>query len=43
MLLVSVIFVMLCWRPERGPQKPPLCGFIVWMVMLFWASPRLVG
>ncbi|CCK17118.1 Inner membrane protein YrbG, predicted calcium/sodium:proton antiporter [Cronobacter universalis NCTC 9529] len=37
MLLVSVIFVMLCWRPE------PLCGFLVWMVMLFWASPRLVG
>ncbi|EOW6847670.1 calcium/sodium antiporter [Cronobacter sakazakii] len=47
MLLVSVIFVMLCWRPERYLGKKTgaglLCGFIVWMVMLFWASPRLVG
>ncbi|MEB8678699.1 calcium/sodium antiporter [Cronobacter malonaticus] len=47
MLLVSVIFVMLCWRPERYLDKKTgvglLCGFIVWMVMLFWASPRLVG
>ncbi|EOL9013754.1 calcium/sodium antiporter [Cronobacter malonaticus] len=47
MLLVSVIFVMLCWRPERYLGKKTgaglLCGFLVWMVMLFWASPRLVG
>ncbi|MDT3667605.1 calcium/sodium antiporter [Cronobacter dublinensis] len=47
MLLVSVIFVVLCWRPEQYLGKKTgaglLCGFIVWMVMLFWASPRLVG
>ncbi|WP_338463997.1 calcium/sodium antiporter [Franconibacter daqui] len=46
-LLVSVIFALLCWRRARHIGKRAgaglLCGFVVWMAMLFWLSPRLTG
>lgn len=47
MLLVSVIFALLCWRRARYIGKRTgaglLCGFIIWMAMLFWISPHLIG
>lgn len=46
-LLVSVIFALLCWRRARyigkGAGAGLLCGFVIWMAMLFWLSPRLTG
>ena len=47
MLVVSVIFALLCWRRLRHISRRTgallTCGFIVWMVMIFAISPRLVG
>lgn len=47
MLVVSVIFALLCWRRSRHISRRTgallTCGFIVWMVMIFAISPRLVG
>lgn len=47
MLAVSAIFAILCWRKPRSIGKVAgallTCGFIVWIVMLwFVASPSLV-
>lgn len=47
MLLVSVIFALLCWRrpaPDcRGAGALLTGGFIIWLAMLYWLSPLLVG
>lgn len=47
MLLVSIIFALLCWwRPRqsgRGAGVLLTGGFIVWLAMLYWLSPLLVG
>lgn len=47
MLLVSVIFALLCWRRPRqiGRDAGALLtgGFIIWLAMLYWLSPLLVG
>ena len=47
MLLVSVIFALLCWRRPRqigrGAGALLTGGFIIWLAMLYWLSPLLVG
>lgn len=47
MLLVSVIFALLCWRRPRqigrGAGELLTGGFIIWLAMLYWLSPLLVG
>ena len=47
MLLVSIIFALLCWRRPRqsgrGAGMLLTGGFIVWLAMLYWLSPLLVG
>lgn len=47
MLLVSIIFALLCWRRPRqsgrGAGALLTGGFIVWLAMLYWLSPFLVG
>ncbi|EGT3574128.1 calcium/sodium antiporter [Citrobacter amalonaticus] len=47
MLLVSIIFALLCWRRPRqsgrGAGALLTGGFIVWLAMLYWLSPLLVG
>ena len=47
MLLVSVIFALLCWRRSRqigrGAGALLTGGFIIWLAMLYWLSPILVG
>lgn len=47
MLLVSVIFALLCWRRlrqiGRGAGALLTGGFIIWLAMLYWLSPLLVG
>lgn len=47
MLIVSIIFALLCWRRSRHISRRTgallTCGFIVWMVMVFIITPRLVG
>lgn len=47
MLLVSVVFALLCWRHPRqigrGAGILLTGGFIVWLAMLYWLSPLLVG
>lgn len=47
MLLVSVIFALLCWRRPRqigrGAGALLTSGFIIWLAMLYWLSPLLVG
>ena len=47
MLLVSIIFALLCWRRPRqsgrGAGVLLTGGFIVWLAMLYWLSPLLVG
>lgn len=47
MLAVSVIFALLCWRPQRqtgrGAGALLIGGFIIWMAMLYWLSPYITG
>ncbi|CBG91319.1 putative membrane protein [Citrobacter rodentium ICC168] len=47
MLLVSVIFALLCWRRPRqsgrGAGALLTGGFIIWLAMLYWLSPLIVG
>ncbi|POT55019.1 calcium/sodium antiporter [Citrobacter amalonaticus] len=47
MLLVSIIFALLCWRRPRqagrGTGVLLTGGFVVWLAMLYWLSPLLVG
>ncbi|QMI03773.1 calcium/sodium antiporter [Citrobacter sp. RHB25-C09] len=47
MLLVSIIFAVLCWRrPRQSGRSAGMLltgGFIVWLAMLYWLSPLLVG
>ncbi|WP_080074086.1 calcium/sodium antiporter [Salmonella enterica] len=47
MLLVSVVFALLCWRHPRqigrGAGILLTGGFIVWLAMLYWLSPLLIG
>lgn len=47
MLLVCIIFALLCWRRPRqsgrGVGVLLTGGFIVWLAMLYWLSPLLVG
>ncbi|NDO79718.1 calcium/sodium antiporter [Citrobacter sp. NCU1] len=47
MLLVSIIFALLCWRRSRrigrGAGVLLTGGFIIWLAMLYWISPLLVG
>ncbi|HFZ8996132.1 TPA: calcium/sodium antiporter [Citrobacter freundii] len=47
MLIVSIVLAILCWRRSRqiGRRAGALLagGFIVWLAMLYWLSPLLVG
>ena len=47
MLLVSIIFALVCGRRPRqsgrGAGVLLTGGFIVWLAMLYWLSPLLVG
>lgn len=47
MLVVSVIFALLCWRPRcqtgKGAGALLISGFILWMAMLYWLSPFFIG
>lgn len=47
MLAVSAIFALLCWRRPRAIGKAAgallTCGFIVWIVMLWFAASPVVG
>ncbi|MDE9579795.1 calcium/sodium antiporter [Citrobacter koseri] len=47
MLLVSIVLALLCWRRPRqiGRSAGVLLtgGFIVWLAMLYWLSPLLIG
>ena len=47
MLLVSIVLALLCWRRPRqigrGAGVLLTGGFIVWLAMLYWLSPLLIG
>ncbi len=47
MLAVSAIFALLCWRRPRSIGKAAggllTCGFIVWIVMLWFVASPVVG
>jgi cation:H+ antiporter len=47
MLLVSVIFAFTCWRRKqqsgRGLGALLLGGFSIWLALLYWVTPRLMG
>lgn len=47
MLLVSIVLALLCWRRprqiSRGAGVLLTGGFIVWLAMLYWLSPLLIG
>lgn len=47
MLAVSAIFAILCWRKPRSIGKAAgallTCGFIVWIVMLWFVASPVVG
>lgn len=47
MLLVSVIFALTCWRRKQQTGKGTgallLGGFITWLALLYWVTPRLTG
>lgn len=47
MLLVSVIFALTCWRRKkqtgRGVGALLFSGFIAWLAVLHWVTPRLMG
>ncbi|VYT61420.1 calcium/sodium antiporter [Metakosakonia massiliensis] len=47
MVLVSAIFAVICWRRRQQAGKLPgallVGGFIIWLAMLYWVTPRLTG
>ena len=47
MLAVSAVFALLCWRKPRQVGKPIgallICGYIVWVVVLWCFAPPVVG
>ena len=47
MLAVSAVFAILCWRKPRQVGKPIgallICGYIVWVVVLWCFAPPVVG
>mgnify|MGYP004713433067 FL=1 len=47
MLLVSVIFAFTCWRRKqqsgRGLGALLLGGFFIWLALLYWVTPHLMG
>ncbi|HEY3982993.1 calcium/sodium antiporter [Cedecea sp.] len=47
MLAVSAVFAVLCWRKPRQIGKLAgallTCGFIVWIVVLWFVAPPVVG
>lgn len=47
MLAVSAVFAVLCWRKPRQVGKPIgallICGYIVWVVVLWFFAPPVIG
>jgi len=47
MLAVSAVFAILCWRKPRQVGKPIgallICGYIVWVVVLWFFAPPVIG
>ncbi len=47
MLAVSAVFALLCWRKPRQVGKPIgallICGYIVWVTVLWCFAPPVIG